>query len=61
MKRNNKIKVLFIFLLVFLLSGCTKILKDDNKKVVTYDADIVCNSCSESCKLLEDELNNGCW
>ena len=58
MKRNNKIKVLFIFLLVFLLSGCTKILKDDNKKVVTYDADIVCNSCSESCKLLEDEFNS---
>lgn len=52
---NKRIyKILTVFILLFLLTGCTKTLKDDNKKAVTYDSKTICNLCGEKCK---DDLN----
>lgn len=51
---NKKItKILTISLVVILLSGCTKTLKD-GKTIITYNADIICSNCNSKC----DELNN---
>lgn len=47
-------KILTILLVVFLLSGCTKTLRD-GKTVVTYNADVICSDCNSKC----DELSNG--
>jgi len=58
--KNRKIKLLFIILSMFLLTGCTKILKDENKNVVRYDAKIICDNCSSSCSQINkkiEELN----
>ena len=41
---------MLVGLSVFLLSGCTKQLTDENKKVVRYDSAIICNSCNSSCE-----------
>ena len=30
--RNKRIKILILFLFVFMLTGCTKLLTDENKK-----------------------------
>jgi YidC/Oxa1 family membrane protein insertase len=46
-------KILTILLAVFLLSGCTKTLRD-GKNVVTYNADVLCTDCNFKC----DELSN---
>lgn len=51
MKRKSKI--LILFLCIFLLTGCAKTLVDENKKIVTYDASIICNKCT--CDNIEDE------
>ena len=55
--KKNKFKLLIAFLCIFLLTGCTKTLTDENKKIVKYDASIICSSCDctneedkESCK-----------
>lgn len=54
--KNRKVKLLFIILSMFLLTGCTKILKDENKKVVRYDASIICNDCSTSCNEINKKI-----
>ena len=45
--KNRKIKLLFIILSMFLLTGCTKNLTDENKKVVKYDATIIVDKNDE--------------
>lgn len=54
--KNRKIKLLFIILSMFLLTGCTKNLTDENKKVVKYDATIICDDCTESCNKFNKEI-----
>ena len=49
-------KILAILLVVFLLSGCTKILKD-GKTVVTYNADVICSDCNSKCDALSNKYN----
>ena len=49
----KKSKLVVLFLSIFLLTGCAKTLVDENKKIVTYDASIICNKCS--CDNIEDE------
>ena len=62
--KKNKTKLLILFLCIFLLTGCAKTLVDENKKVVTYDASIICNSCScdkeEEKTTCESECNTKC-
>ena len=47
--KKNKIKLLVAFLCIFLLTGCAKTLVDENKRVVSYNSSIICNSCSSKC------------
>ena len=52
--KNRYSKILMIALSMFLLTGCTKNLTDENKKIVRYDASIICNSCNEECEKVKD-------
>lgn len=55
---NKKItKILTISLVVFLLSGCTKTLKD-GKTIITYNADIICSNCNSKCDELSNKYND---
>lgn len=59
--KNRYSKILMITLSIFLLTGCTKNLTDENKKIVRYDASIICNSCNEECeKVRETEEYDTC-
>lgn len=59
--KNRYSKILMIALSIFLLTGCTKNLTDENKKIVRYDASIICNSCKEECeKVKETEEYDTC-
>lgn len=59
--KNRYSKILMITLSIFLLTGCTKNLTDENKKIVRYDASIICNSCNEECeKVKETEEYDTC-
>ena len=42
--KNRYSKILMIALSIFLLTGCTKNLTDENKKIVRYDASIIKDS-----------------
>lgn len=52
--KNRYSKILMIALCIFLLTGCTKNLTDENKKIVRYDASIICNSCNEECEKVKE-------
>lgn len=52
--KNRYLKILMIVLSIFLLSGCTKNLTDENKKVVKYNASIICDSCNEECDKIKE-------
>ena len=54
----KKSKFLILFLCLFLLTGCAKTLTDENKKVVTYDASIICDSCK--CEKDDENCNKSC-
>lgn len=57
MKKNN-IKLIFLLLFVFLLTGCATTLTNDDKKIVKYNSEEVCKSCTcESTKKEYDNLN----
>ena len=43
--RNKRIKILILFLFVFMLTGCTKLLTDENKKPVKYESKLICDFC----------------
>ena len=59
--KNRYSKILMIALSILLLTGCTKNLTDENKKIVRYDAGIICNSCNEECeKVKETEEYDTC-
>jgi membrane protein insertase Oxa1/YidC/SpoIIIJ len=47
--KNKYTKLMLVGLSVFLLTGCTKQLTDENKKVVRYDSAIICDSCKDEC------------
>lgn len=55
--KNKKLKFIFIFLLIFLMTGCTQVLKDEENKVVKYDSSLICNSCESECDQVEEEYN----
>lgn len=62
--RKKMIKILLLILLVFSMTGCTKILKDENKKVVQNEttgqnltANILCKPTDETILKLYDENN----
>lgn len=55
MKKKN---LILIIILLFLLTGCTQILKDSDNKIVKYDSAIICDSCDKSCNTLEEEYAN---
>lgn len=52
--KNRYSKILMVALSIFLLTGCTKNLTDENKKIVRYDASIICNSCNEECEKVKE-------
>ena len=54
--RNKRIKILILFLFVFMLTGCTKLLTDENKKPVKYESKLICDCCNSKCEKLEEEL-----
>ena len=54
----KKSKFLILFLCLFLLTGCAKTLTDENKKVVTYDASIICNNCK--CEEEDEDCTKEC-
>ena len=68
MKKNNKIKIFLLALLVMLSTGCTKYVKDGNKSVIyeatgqTLTANILCKPVTEDLyniyKENEDKLTN---
>ncbi len=49
--------MIFILLLVMFLTGCTKTLKDEDNKIVKYDADFICTKCEEKCDATIEEYN----
>ena len=51
-------KLLIVFLSIFLLTGCAKTLTDENKKIVTYDASVICNNCT--CSDEDEDCKNKC-
>lgn len=57
MKKKNT-KLLLIGIGVFLLTGCTKQLTDENKKVVKYDSTIICESCKSTCNKDSDDYDS---
>ena len=56
--KNKYTKLMIIGLSLFLLTGCTKQLTDENKKVVRYDAAIICDSCKSECKKDSDDYDS---
>ena len=68
MKKNNKVKIFLLALLVMLSTGCTKYVKDGNKSVIyeatgqTLTANILCKPVTEELyniyKENEDKLTN---
>ena len=68
MKKNNKIKIFLLAILVMLSTGCTKYVKDGNKSVIyeatgqTLTANILCKPVTEDLyniyKENEDKINN---
>lgn len=52
--KNKYTKLMLIGLSLFLLTGCTKQLTDENKKVVRYDSAIICDSCKAGCEEKKD-------
>lgn len=55
---KNKFKNISIVVLsVLLLTGCTKTLKDEENKIVKYDADFVCTKCESNCNEVIEEYN----
>lgn len=56
--KNKYTKLMLIGLSLFLLTGCTKQLTDENKKVVRYDAAIICDSCKSECKKDSDDYDS---
>jgi len=56
--KKNSIKLMITFLCLFLLTGCAKTLTDENKKVVTYDASIICDNCK--CEESDEECTKSC-
>ena len=68
MKKNNKIKIFLLAILVMLSTGCTKYVKDGNKSVIyeatgqTLTANILCKPVTEDLyniyKENEDKLTN---
>lgn len=68
MKKNNKIKIFLLSILVMLSTGCTKYVKDGNKSVIyeatgqTLTANILCKPVTEDLyniyKENEDKLTN---
>jgi len=58
--KNKNLKILFVFLLMFLMTGCAKTLVDKDKKPVKYEASIICDNCLKSCEKIEKQLNNKC-
>lgn len=68
MKKNNKVKIFLLAILVMLSTGCTKYVKDGNKSVVyeatgqTLTANILCKPVTEDLyniyKENEDKLTN---
>lgn len=68
MKKNNKIKIFLLVILVMLSTGCTKYVKDGNKSVIyeatgqTLTANILCKPVTEDLyniyKENEDKLTN---
>lgn len=68
MKKNNKVKIFLLALLVMLSTGCTKYVKDGNKSVIyeatgqTLTANILCKPVTEDLyniyKENEDKLTN---
>ena len=56
--KNNKIKLLIVFLSIFLLTGCAKTLTDENKKIVTYNSSIICEKCNTTCQEEESCIKN---
>ena len=57
--KNKTFKLFLVFSLVFLMTGCTKILTDENKKTVKYDSKLICESCEKECSNIEKE-NSTC-
>ena len=63
--KRNKTKFIILALCLFLLTGCAKTLTDENKKVIKYNASIICDSCTSKCnkedkdclKLCENKCN----
>ena len=39
------------------MSGCTKILKDSENKVVKYDSAVICDNCTSTCKTKQDQYD----
>ena len=57
MKKNNKIKIFLLAILVMLSTGCTKYVKDDNKSVV-YEATGQTLTANILCKPVTEDLYN---
>ena len=54
---KRKMKIATILVLLVLLSGCTKTLKDDENKIVKYDSEILCSTCERNCSTIIEEYN----
>lgn len=57
MKKNNKIKIFLLAILVMLSTGCTKYVKDGNKSVI-YEATGQTLTANILCKPVTDDLYN---
>ena len=56
--KKSKTKYLILVLSLFLLTGCTKTLTDENKRIVKYNASIICDSCT--CDENDIDCKNKC-
>lgn len=56
MKKGN-IKLILILVMCIFLTGCTQTLVDKDKKAVTYDSKILCESCTNKCDADLEEYN----
>jgi YidC/Oxa1 family membrane protein insertase len=56
MKKGN-IKLILIVLMCIFLTGCTQTLVGKDKKAVTYDSKILCESCTNQCNANLEEYN----
>lgn len=55
--KNKTIKGLLVLFLLFTLTGCTKVLKDSDNKVIKYDSKIICDDCSSKCDSMQKEYD----